>query len=53
MDHTESALTPDKEVKYLGAQLDEPLIVQHEPHHHRNPIGKLKIWVEFTYVCVS
>ena len=51
VDHTERALT-EKEVKYNRAQLHEPLIVQHEPHRHPNPIGKLKVWVEFTYVCV-
>ena len=50
VDHTESAVT-DKEVNYNGAQVHEPLIVQHEPRHHPNPIGKLKVWVEFT--CVS
>ena len=41
-DHTES-VQMDKEVKYIGEQLHEPLIVEGEPHRHPNPIGKLNL----------
>lgn len=41
-DHTESVQT-DKEVKYTGEQLHEPLIVEREPHRRPNPIGKLNL----------
>lgn len=41
-EHTESVQT-DKKVKYIGEQLHEPLIVEHEPHHYLNPTGKLNL----------